>query len=63
MNNHFNLSREGVESGCADDGAGVGFVDCHMWLGAEETSVIHFYCVEDCGFVRPEDVDIPVRHA
>lgn len=63
VNDHFNVSREGVEGGRADDGAGVGFTDCHMRLGAEETCAVYFYSVEDGGFVGAEDLDIPVRHA
>lgn len=63
MDNHFNVSRERVEGGGANDDAGVAFADGHMWLGAEETSAVHFDCVENGGLVRAKDLGIPVRHA
>lgn len=63
VNDHLNVSRERVKGGRADDGVGVGFVDCHIWPGAEKTTGAYFYRVEDSGFVGPEDLDIPMRHA
>lgn len=63
MDDHINLSRDGVEPSGANDGAGVGSVDCHMWLGTEEAPAVHSYRVEDCGFVGAEDLGIPVAHA
>ena len=63
VNDHFDLSRKGMKSRRANDSASVAFVDCHMWLGAEETSAIDFHRVKDGGFVRAEDLGIPVRYA
>lgn len=63
MDSHFNFSGEGVEGGRANDGAGVSFVDCHMWLGTEETSGVDLYRVEDGSFVGAQNLGIPVRHA
>lgn len=63
MDDHFNVSREGVEGCSANDDAGVGLVDCHIWLGAEDTSAVHFYRVENGGLVRAEDLGIPVPYA
>lgn len=60
---HVNVSREGVEGGSTNDDAGVGIVDYQMWLGAEDTSAVHFYCVDDSGLVWTKDLGIPVRHA
>ena len=63
MDDHFDVPSKGVKGRLADDGAGVGFVDCHMWLGAEKTSGVHFYRIEDSGFVGVEDLGVVMRHA
>ena len=63
MDDHFDFSSEGVEGGRADDGPGISFVDCHMWLGAEETPEVHLDRVEDSAFVGAEDLRIAARHA
>ena len=52
-----------MEGGRADDCASVSLVDCHVWLGAEKTSFVYLYRVEDCGFVGAEDLGIAVRYA
>ena len=63
MDNHFDFSREGVEGGRADDGIGVTFVDCHIWLGAEGPSGIYVHGVEDGDFVGAKYLRFPVSHA
>lgn len=63
MDNHFNIARKRVEGGGADNGAGVAFVDRHMWLGAKRTSAVCMYRVENGGLVRAEDLGTPVRCA
>ncbi len=63
VNDHFDLSRKGMKSRRASHSASVAFVDCHMWAGAKETSAVYFYHVKDGGFVRAEDLGIPVPYA
>ena len=62
VDNHLNVSREGVEGGRTDNGTGVGFVDYYIWHGAKETSGIHFNRVKDGNFVGAENLGIVVRH-
>lgn len=60
---NFDASRHGEEIKSANDDAGVGFVDCHMWLGDVEKSKVHFHRVENGGLVWAEDLGILVPHA
>ena len=63
MNDHVNGSGREVEGGRADNGVCVGFPDCQMRLGAEETAAVDLDGVEDGGFVGSEDLDFPVCQA
>ena len=60
VNDEFNFSGGGVEGGRADGGASSPFVDRHVWLFAEKTSVVYLDRVEDSDFVAAKNLSVSV---